>query len=174
MTPDSRRTPHGQATALVIQPSPSHLHACLSAVSSVGLDTVVADTFQDARAALVAHEPVLLLTALRLYDYNGLHLVMRGTSQLPDLAAIVTTDGPDPVLQLETEGLGATFVVLPQTQSELVAAICRTLFRRGAGVAAEPVRAPFERRSPRPGPDEVASPAERRRDVADVIQSLAR
>ena len=39
-------------TALVIEPILPHLLAVLSTLSSVGFDTTVAETFQDARASL--------------------------------------------------------------------------------------------------------------------------
>jgi DNA-binding NtrC family response regulator len=163
-------------TALVIEPILPHLLAVLSTLSSMGFDTTVAETFQDARAALSTHPPTLLVTGIKLREYNGLHLVLRGMTSWPDLAAIVTSEAPDSLLQEETERLGATFVVMPAPQMELVAAVSRTVLRaRRAGGPLEPIRPPFERRLKSPASLTVVEPqtAERRRDAVAAIRALA-
>jgi DNA-binding NtrC family response regulator len=132
---------------LVVQPDPTHLLDVLGALSSIGLDVTVAESFKDARDSLDRQQPLLLLTALRLQDYNGLHLFIRGRSSWPTIPAVITSEIADPVLQEETERLGATFMLMPAPHGEIVAAVCRTLFRPVTShVPPEPVRAPFERR----------------------------
>src|SRR5262245_27498196 len=163
-------------TALVIEPILPHLLAVLSTLSSMGFDTTVAETFQDARAALSAHPSTLLVTGIKLREYNGLHLVLRGMTTWPALAAIVTSEAPDSLLQEETERLGATFVVMPAPQTELVAAVSRTVLRTPrAGLPFEPIRSPFERRfASQGGTTSVLDPeiAERRRDAVAAIRAL--
>jgi DNA-binding NtrC family response regulator len=159
-----------------------HLLVVLSAVSSLGFDVTVADTFKDAKAALSSTpHPSLLITGVRLGEYNGLHLVLRGTSMSPRLAAIVTSDTDDPVLRTEAERLGATFIAMPVSREELAAAIARTAFRcPDEKRPAEPVRPPFERRhgdrrivaSPVP-PGSERRGADRRRDTAVALRQLA-
>src|SRR5262245_16281505 len=163
-------------TALVIEPILPHLLAVLSTLSTMGFDTTVAETFQDARAALSAHPPTLLVTGIKLREYNGLHLVLRGMTTWPDLAAIVTSETPDSLLQEETERLGATFLVMPAPETEIIAALSRTVLRtRRAGAPLEPIRPPFERRLTSPASPTIVDPqmAERRRDAIAAIRALA-
>src|SRR6187399_257066 len=114
------------ASALVVEPHLPDLLFVLSTLSGVGFDAVVADTFKDAKASLASMRPTLLIAAVRLHEYNGLHLVLRGKAMLHDLPAIVTSSMADAVLQAEVEALGATFVQLPVARGEFGAAICRT------------------------------------------------
>jgi DNA-binding NtrC family response regulator len=132
--------------ALVVEPVLPHLLSILSALSVMGLDVTVAETFKDARDTITSSRPSLLLTDVRLQDYNGLHLVLRGRSVWSELPAIVTSGAADAVLQDEAEKLGATFLVMPASTAEIVAAIYRTLFRPDASGRLAPIRPPFERR----------------------------
>jgi DNA-binding response OmpR family regulator len=147
MTATLFRLPKGGgavASALVVEPYLPHLLFILSTLSSLQFDVIVADTFKDAKAALLSARPALVITDVRLREYNGLHLVLRGRSAWKDLPAIVTSSMDDAVLRDETERLGATFVTLPIATTEMTAAICRTVLDTPR--AAEPVRPPFERR----------------------------
>jgi DNA-binding NtrC family response regulator len=133
--------------ALVVEPVLPHLVTILSALSSIGFDITVAETFKDARDSVVSHRPTLLVTDVRLQDFNGLHLVLRAKASWPDLPAIVTAQALDQVLQEEAERLEATFLLMPTAATEIVAAVHRTLFRHLAPeTSLEPIRAPFERR----------------------------
>jgi hypothetical protein len=60
------------------------------------------------------------------------------------MAAIIRTQISDPLLQLEAERMGATFVLKTAGVAEFRAAVCRTLFRPPDSV--DPIRPPFERR----------------------------
>ena len=92
-------------------------------LSNEGYDTTAVGSFQDAiRAALIA-EPDLLITDIRLHDYNGLQLVMR----LAHVPAIVITGHPDRVLEQEAARAGATFVVKPLRATELLQLVKRKL-----------------------------------------------
>jgi DNA-binding NtrC family response regulator len=164
------------ATALVVEPSLGETMAIVAMLSSLGFRVTVSDSFQEAKTQLMMR-PLLLVTELRLGEYNGLHLVLRGKAVRPDMEAIVTSHVTDTVLSAEAERLGATFVPKNVPDHELRAAICRTLFR-GPG-SAEPIRSPFERRkgdrrnrqSAEHDPERRVG--ERRRDVAALIQRAA-
>ena len=130
--------------ALVVEAAVDDLVPLVSALTEAGFQVTAAGTFLQARTLLDARPPALLMTAVRLGLYNGLHLVLRGTAVKPDLAAVVTSTVADPVLQREAEALGATFVVTPVEQKDLVAAVLRTLFRTDRSQG--PIRPPFERR----------------------------
>lgn len=174
--PTSPPGAHLQPTALVIEPILPHLMAVLSALSPLEFDATVAQTYRDAKTVLSTQQPALLVTGLKLREYNGLHLISYGTHRWQHLRAVVTTDAFDPVLQAETERLGATFVVMPVSDDELVAAICRTALRHAG--ASGPIRAPFERRSTAcecsTSPSPAASGIERRRAISEAIQALIR
>lgn len=164
------------ASALIIDPVLSDAMFSVAAATSLGFRVTVADTFQGALERLRV-PPALLIADIRLGEYNGLHLVLRGKAAKRDLAAIVTSGVADLVLQSEAEQLGATFVLKPMATRELRAAICRTLFQ-GADSPGGPIRPPFERRTSdrRSGMPEMREPERRagprRRDVLQLIQQV--
>jgi DNA-binding response OmpR family regulator len=161
-------------SALIVEPILSDSLFLISIVSSLGFHLTVADNFPDAVERLRLM-PSLLIADVRLGQYNGLHLVLRGKTARTKLAAIVTSAVDDPVLRSEAKQLGATFVVKPTTAEELRAAICRTVLR-SADSAAEPIRPPFERRKvERRTVSAISYEADRRleqrrRDVVRVIR----
>lgn len=165
------------ASALIIDPVLTDAMFSVAAATSLGFHVTVANTFQEALERLRV-PPVLLMADIRLGEYNGLHLVLRGKAARRDLAAIVTSGIADPVLQPEAEQFGATFVLKPTSAQELRAAICRTLFQ-GTSSLGGPIRPPFERRtsdrrSTLPAwhhPERRTGP--RRRDVLQLIQQDA-
>ena len=131
------------ATAVVVEPSVAETLFLVSSLSDLGFQVAVSDNFRDARAQLMS-APDLLVTELRLGEYNGLHLVFRAKSVRSDVAAIIRTQIADPLLQLEAERMGATFVLKTTSPAEFRAAVARTLMRRTDSF--EPIRPPFERR----------------------------
>lgn len=132
-------------TALVVEPTLADSLFVIGALTSGGYRVTVAD-FQEAKARLAFSPPHLLVIDVRQGNFNGLHLVLRGKSVRPRMAALVTSRHPDIVLQRDTESAGGTFVIKPTTRVELLAAAARTLWRTDASATAEPIRAPFERR----------------------------
>ena len=140
----------------------------VSGLADSGFHITVAEDFFEAKVLIDTKPPELLITDLRLREYNGLQLVLRGKSARPDMAAIIFTKHGDPVLQAEAERMGATFVLKPTTKQEFLAAVYRTLFRSSGDSA--PIRPRFERRigqrrlpkAPVPGSERRL--AERRRD----------
>src|SRR5215510_13772520 len=134
---------HTGPTALVVEPSLAEALSLHSALSELGFQVSVSDNFNDAKARLGASIS-LLVTELRLNEYNGLHLVFRAKSVRREMAAIIRTQISDPLLQLEAERMGATFVLKTAGAAEFRAAVCRTIFRSPDSV--DPIRPPFERR----------------------------
>jgi DNA-binding NtrC family response regulator len=162
------------ATALVVDPSVSETIVLVSSLSDLGFQVAVVDNFRDARSQLMS-APALLVTELRLGEYNGLHLVFRAKSIRSDMAAIIRTQIADPLLQLEAERMRATFVLKTTSPEEFRAAVSRTLMRRIDSF--EPIRPPFERRhrerrAARTTPDNMPERrvAERRVDISKIIR----
>ncbi len=167
-------------SALVVSGSLANAQQIVPVLSEWHFQVTVAETFEDAKARLAENPPALLLTDLRLREYNGLQLVLRGKSRRPTMGAIVFSNIPDPALRADAEALGATFVVKPIDSRDLIAAALRTLLRAASGDdTAEPIRPPFERRThdrrvlQHPTPDERRR-AERRRDPATLMTDAAR
>lgn len=162
------------ATALVVEPSVAETLFLVSSLSELGFQVGVSDNFRDARARLMS-TPSLLVTELRLGEYNGLHLVFRARSIRSEMAAIIRTQIADPLLQLEAERMGATFVLKTTSPQEFRAAVARTLMRKHESF--EPIRPPFERRHVERRADHTTTDnmperrvGERRVDISKVIR----
>ena len=147
------------ADAMIVAPSLDDTLFWNSVLASVGFHITSARGFPDAKARMAARPPAVLVTELRLGEYNGLHLVSRGLFINPRLAAVLVTHTYDPVLQADADALGAAYVVRPVAGKELLAAVFRTVFRAGP----MPTRPPFERRV-----------AERRRTHAPALAAERR
>jgi DNA-binding NtrC family response regulator len=115
----------------------------LSVLTANEFHVTTSASYLAAKQCVTSRAPDLLITGLALGEYNGLGLVLRGKSHNPNMAAVVISTLIDPVLQADAEAMGATFFGAPVTESELKAAVFRTLFRQAD---AGPIRPPFERR----------------------------
>ena len=131
-------------TAIVVEPALADTWFAVSGLADRGFHITVAESFLEARTLIDKHPPSLLITDLRLQEYNGLHLVLRGKAARPDMAAVVLSTTSDIVLEAEAARMRATFLLKPTSKREFLAAVYRTLFRSPDD--AVPVRAPFERR----------------------------
>jgi len=69
--------------------------------------------FEEAREAIDRVQPDVLVTNLRLQEYNGLSLVMRANERCPAAKKIVYTGHHDPVLRREAVLHGASYVLYP-------------------------------------------------------------
>ena len=130
-------------SVLLVEPLLEDLLPQVSSLSGFGFRVTAAETYGRARDIVNAGRPDVLVTAVRLAEYNGLHLVLRSKSISPDIAALVTSPTDDPVLRADAEVMGATFLVKPISTEDLLAAILRTLYRQDRSM---PIRPPYERR----------------------------
>jgi DNA-binding NtrC family response regulator len=101
-------------------------------LARAGYAVATATTFEAARERLNAMPPDLLIAAERLGLFNGLHLVLRARFDHPDMAAIVTADRIDPVLQAEAMSCGAACAAGSMTAPELLELVSRTFASRAA------------------------------------------
>jgi hypothetical protein len=83
-------------------------------------------SFEAARTRLTASRPDVLVSAVRLGEYNGLHLAIIGRSRRPSLVAIMIGP-PDAVVAREARNIGATFLAEPTTEEVFVAAVLTLL-----------------------------------------------
>jgi DNA-binding NtrC family response regulator len=130
-------------SVLIVEPAVDELLTLTSMLTEAEFQVTATDTFAQARAALNAAPPAILITTVRLGSYNGLHLVLRSTASNPGLAVLVTSPTDDPVLRADAEAMGATFIVKPVSTADLLAALLRTLHDPDR----KPLRPPFERRA---------------------------
>jgi DNA-binding NtrC family response regulator len=86
-----------------------------------------ARSFDEAKMLLAEEPPDILITDLRLGQYNGLHLVLRTRSNHPEMAALVTSRIADPVLEAEAHRQHAHFILVPLTAPQLLEAVASTL-----------------------------------------------
>ena len=131
-------------SVLVVEPALDQSAPLFSYLSAASLRVTVTDSFSEAKALLTVRPPAVLLTELKLGEFNGLHLVLRGKSVRPTMAALVMSPVFDAVMQGEADKMGATVLLKPLDRRELLAAICRTLARTSPDE--QPLRPPFERR----------------------------
>jgi hypothetical protein len=78
-----------QKIVLVVSPTPSVAEALASSVRQCGYTPLVVRGFAEAKRHMTV-APHLLITELKLAEYNGLHLALR--AQLNDAPAIVVAD----------------------------------------------------------------------------------
>jgi DNA-binding NtrC family response regulator len=140
----SRASAGAQCSVLVVDTARQDLAFACSVLAAWDFQVLPATSFDDAKVILTTQAPDVLVAAVRLAEYNGLHLVLRGKADRPNMAAVVISPSFDPVLLAEADAMKATFVVAPITAQELIAAVLRTLFRQAESV--ESIRPPFERR----------------------------
>jgi DNA-binding NtrC family response regulator len=91
---------------LIVSSSPALAENLIRWVVPAGYRPSVATTFQSANRQLRTH-PQVVITQLRLQEYNGLHLALR--ARQAGIPAVVVGDA-DAVLERDAEQLGATFV----------------------------------------------------------------
>ena len=72
----------------------------------------------------------LLIAAERLGLYNGLHLVLHARFDHPEMAAILTAERDDPVLQAEAMSCGAACTAGSVSAPELLALVSRAFASR--------------------------------------------
>ena len=169
------RGPLSSAEALVVEPSVREAVFWSTELSASGFRVTVASNFQEARVRLGVRPPSLLLTEVRLGDYNGLHLVLRARAAQPSTCALLIAD--DTSLARDADELNVTFIVKPVRREEFLAAVFRSLFC----VSDTRVRPPFERRvltrrrqsSPH-GEEERRVTPDRRQDPSSLIRAAHR
>jgi hypothetical protein len=86
-------------------------------------DVLAVATFATAKAEL-ERGPRLLITQVRLREYNGLHLALWGNAR--GIPSIVVGD-PDPVLEREAKEIGGTLVTTLDRLRDRMSALLRSL-----------------------------------------------
>jgi len=108
---------------LIVSPSRALAEDLIEWVVPAGYCPSVATTFESANRQLRAN-PQIVITALRLHEYNGLHLAIR--ARQAGIPAVVVGEA-DVVLERDAEQLGATFVKQDQLERGPMLALLHNL-----------------------------------------------
>jgi DNA-binding NtrC family response regulator len=109
-----------QKHVLVVDDDPQVLEYLRAALTRSGYVATPCAKYEDAKAALAAGRPDLLLTDIRLAAYNGLQLAILATTKYPGIPVIILTGYEDPTLRDEAKRAGATFVMKPVALDDLL------------------------------------------------------
>src|SRR5262245_43637814 len=111
-----------ERTVLLVSPTPTLVNAVTLSLGGGGFRLFVAKNYQSARSQL-SQVPQVLVTELKLGEYNGLQLALRGRKD-----GVRTIVVADKMFEAEIEQLGATWMS-PEgvAGGELVTAIQRLL-----------------------------------------------
>lgn len=104
---DNSRKAGGMKNLLVVEPDAILGQRVVARCERIARATLCRD-FLSARSQLLASTPDLLVTNLRLEEYNGLHLVLLASSE-GVTRSLVHSDRPDPYLVREAQTIGAFF-----------------------------------------------------------------
>lgn len=95
---------------LVVDCDRSASRVTAQSLAAAGYLSEVADSFADALVQIARRRPDLVVTPVRLGQFNGLHLVLRCRAEHPELPFVVTVDKRDAGLAQEVEAYGVRLV----------------------------------------------------------------
>jgi DNA-binding NtrC family response regulator len=96
-----------------------------------GFRVLSASSFDEAKQLMRADPPDVLITELKLGQYNGLHLVLRSRLDHPRMGVIVMSHFADACLAEEAARQHAAFLVRPVGDRELLDAVNHALEGEG-------------------------------------------
>jgi DNA-binding response OmpR family regulator len=103
----------------------------MSLLKDSGHQVVFAPGFEPAIKKLDQIAPDLLISDVRLAGFNGLHLVIRSQSTRPNMRAILLDRVHDPVVALDAQRHGATYLGGTVTAATLAEHVSRLLNETG-------------------------------------------
>ncbi|MGH9314813.1 MAG: response regulator [Vicinamibacterales bacterium] len=116
---------------LIVDDDADWLSAAVESFSSAGYVARGASTFPIARQLLESFGPDLLITDIRLGEYNGLYLLVRAPTTRPKPACLIISGFEDPVLMRDARLHGAyDFLVKPVDTKTLLAKAAEALAAR--------------------------------------------
>jgi ActR/RegA family two-component response regulator len=121
---------HPQGTVLIVDPDPAQSLELRNALLEDGRGVQVASTFQSASQTLASGRVAVLVTAVRLGAFNGLHLVIRSRAQFPHVRCIVTGLPTD--RSGDIEALNVPFFQRPVAGTAIAAAVSHEIEQAAA------------------------------------------
>lgn len=95
---------------LLVGMTAERIASTASLLSKSGFEVIAASGFEEAVRLLADHSPAVLISELRLGEFNGLHLVIRSRTTHPAMRAILLDNASDPVLEREAHRYGAVYL----------------------------------------------------------------
>ena len=117
---------------LIVSASPALAENLIEWVVPAGYRPSVATTFESAKQQLRSN-PRIVITGVRLHEYNGLHVALR--ARQAGIPAVVVGDA-DMVVERDAQQLGATFVKCDELRRESMLALLHEL---SAAAALRPI-----------------------------------
>jgi DNA-binding response OmpR family regulator len=112
---------------VIVAQNPALATALLSWLGSAGYELAIVTTFAAAKA-LLETKPALIISELKLGEYNGLHLALK--ARAVGIPTIIV--GPhDPVLQKDADELGATYLTSVLRRSQVLDLVSERLGATG-------------------------------------------
>ena len=111
------RGPHVRQKILIVDDNDAARTGLAKILERAEFTVFAAATFTEGRNALAKEHPDLLISDVRLGEYNGLQLLASVTRATP---AIIITGYPDPVLEADARRMGADYLVKPVSPAALV------------------------------------------------------
>lgn len=118
-----------RARVLIVDDDELYLAGMQEWLESAGYETIVADTFEHGKRAMVEFAPHLAIVDVRLGAFNGLQLISTREVRIP---VVVVTGFDDPVLRADAEAFGASYMVKPVAPRDLLTTIQQQLALAGA------------------------------------------
>ena len=106
---------------LVVMPEEADRERMASDLATADCVVFACAKFEEAREALDHVQPDVLVTNMRLHEYNGLSLVLRAKDRCPGAKRIVCDPDADPVLRRDADAFGATLLAENSSESLLAA-----------------------------------------------------
>ena len=109
---------------LIVEDDNANRTGLVQLLRGAGYDAIGAATFEQGRQLMIAENPDLLITDIRLEGFNGLQLII---TRLQPIPVIVITGFADRILEMEVKHLGADYLVKPVSPSALLTLIAEKL-----------------------------------------------
>ena len=113
------RTDNPTPFVMVVDDDPAVLATLERLLISWGYRTLAIGSFEEARVALTVAPPDVLITDVRLGQYNGLQLVHLVKQRRPATVVVTVSGIDDPVLRTEAANAGAPYFLKPTGLLEL-------------------------------------------------------
>jgi len=96
-------------TVLLVDPDPEARSAFATALAAVADPVYTVATFAQAKSALPEARPDVLVTQVRLAEFNGIHLALWGRVRLPNLRCVIVGQS-DPNLEPDARASGLFYL----------------------------------------------------------------
>src|SRR5262249_5500083 len=101
------------ALILLVESDRTVLGRTEALLSSAGHLVAAVSTYHEAKHLMESVSPDMIIVRVRLDAFNGMHLAVRCRREYPLPPVMITSPGPDAVVEMEAERIGAMFLVDP-------------------------------------------------------------